>query len=123
MKKDDYPITFKQDKKGDYFVWYEDLPGCMADGPSLEDAIKSLRRIRKTYLAIAKERGVEVPKPEEISCWGIRKFILPRDLAKRIISIAQKKRISKDKLVSQIVEEWLEKYSSNVYQEENKNEK
>jgi len=121
--KDNYPITFKQDEDGSYFVWYEDLPGCMADGPTLEDAIRSLQRIRKTYLALAKERGIEIPKPEEISCWGIRKFILPRDLAKKIISIAQEKRLSKDKLVTQIVEEWLEKYSSNKYQKEDKNEK
>lgn len=47
-----------------FIVEVPELPGCMADGPTVEEAIKNSERIIQEWIDTTKERGLEVPEPK-----------------------------------------------------------
>lgn len=48
---------------GAFVACVPELPGCMADGATPEDALKMLDTVITEWIATAKERGQAVPKP------------------------------------------------------------
>lgn len=40
------------------------LPGCMADGKTIEEAIANTEVIIKEWIEVTLERGLEVPEPK-----------------------------------------------------------
>lgn len=47
-----------------FIVEVPELPGCMADGVTIEEAIKNSELIIKEWIEITRERGLEVPEPK-----------------------------------------------------------
>lgn len=47
-----------------FIVEVPELPGCMADGSTVEEAIKNSEIIIKEWIEVALERGLEVPEPK-----------------------------------------------------------
>lgn len=46
-----------------YIVSVPDLPGCMADGTTPENAVKNVQKIIDEWIDMAKELGREIPAP------------------------------------------------------------
>ena len=46
-----------------YVTEVPELPGCMSDGETPEDAIKNTQQIIQVWLECAKEDGRELPEP------------------------------------------------------------
>jgi antitoxin HicB len=66
LRIDEYPLTIRPltEEEGDGFlVEYPDLPGCVSDGETLEEAIKNGKDALKCYLLTCKEFGDPIPKP------------------------------------------------------------
>ena len=51
----------KQDKA--FLVEVPELPGCMADGETREEAIKNANEVIRLWIGTAKSLGREIPKP------------------------------------------------------------
>ncbi len=47
-----------------YIVEVPELPGCMADGKTYEEAIKNSLTVIKEWIETAKEIGRDIPKPK-----------------------------------------------------------
>ena len=47
-----------------FIVEVPELPGCMADGAAVEEAIANTGIIIKEWIETTKERGLEVPEPK-----------------------------------------------------------
>lgn len=47
-----------------FVVEVPELPGCMADGSTVEEAIKNSELIIKEWIEVTLERGLEVPEPK-----------------------------------------------------------
>ncbi len=47
-----------------YIVEVPELPGCMADGGTYEDAIKNTLTVIEEWIEMARELGREIPKPK-----------------------------------------------------------
>ncbi len=47
-----------------YVVEVPELPGCMADGKTYEEAIKNSLTVIKEWIETSKEIGREIPKPK-----------------------------------------------------------
>jgi predicted RNase H-like HicB family nuclease len=47
-----------------YVVEVPELPGCMADGRTYEEAIKNSLTVIKEWIETAKEIGRDIPKPK-----------------------------------------------------------
>lgn len=62
----DYPFEVRPLSAGEgggYAITFPDLPGCRSDGATPEEAIKNGRDALRSWLAVAREFGDEVPAP------------------------------------------------------------
>jgi len=59
-----YPmiVTWSEDDKC-YIVSVPDLPGCMADGDTPEDAVKNVQTVIAEWIDTVKELGRDIPLP------------------------------------------------------------
>lgn len=73
------------DDGGGYLVTVPDLPGCMADGATPEEAIAEARDAIKSWLATARKFGDPIPEPGDLaSCNGTLTLRIPVDLHRRL---------------------------------------
>jgi predicted RNase H-like HicB family nuclease len=56
-------IIYWSEEDNRYLVEVPELPGCMADGISYKEALENIEVIIKEWIEIAKESGMEIPKP------------------------------------------------------------
>src|SRR5580693_8916973 len=62
----DYPFSIRHLSKedgGGYLIEFPDLPGCMSDGETPEEAIENGKDAMEGWIAACKELGRPVPKP------------------------------------------------------------
>ena len=57
-------VVYWSDEGGAYVVEVPELPGCMADGSTYEEAIDNTLLVVREWMETAKELGREIPKPK-----------------------------------------------------------
>ncbi len=57
-------IIYWSDEDGSFIAEAPELPGCMADGKTYEEAIKNIYVIIDEWIATAKELGRDIPVPK-----------------------------------------------------------
>jgi len=86
-----------------------ELPGCFAEGATLEEALANLQEALASWLSAAVESGAEIPQPqgeaepEEYS--GRFSVRVPRSLHRRLAARADAERCSLNQLVTAILAE------------------
>lgn len=111
MKPTDYPFEVRpltEDEGGGYLITFPDLPGCMSDGETPEEAIKNGMDAVKSWLETAREFNDPVPKPGES---GSGRFVtlVPRSLHARLVARAKQEGVSMNVLVTAFLAESLGK--------------
>jgi len=56
-------VVYWSDDDGSYIVEVPELPGCMADGKTYEEAIRNTLVIIREWIETAIELGRDIPKP------------------------------------------------------------
>jgi antitoxin HicB len=118
----DYPFTIRhlgKDEGGGYLIEFPDLPGCMSDGESVEDAIKNGRDAFICWMDAAKEAGRNIPKPGELEKqsgkWVQR---VPKTIHLRLVQKAKEEGVSLNILVISMLSENLGKQK--IFKHKNK---
>jgi len=57
-------IVFWSDEDGRFVVEVPELPGCMADGETYEQAVQNAEIIISQWIETAKSLGREIPEPK-----------------------------------------------------------
>jgi len=57
-------IIYWSEDDASFVAEVPELPGCMADGASYEEAVSNAQVVIEEWLAIAKELGREIPEPK-----------------------------------------------------------
>ena len=57
-------IIYWSDEDQCYVVEVPELPGCMADGTTYEEAVKNAQQIISEWIEIAESIGREIPEPK-----------------------------------------------------------
>lgn len=110
MQQDfDYPFELRplaEEEGGGWLISFPDLPGCMSDGETPEEAIANGRDALTAWLQAAKETGRDVPDPGDFPSG---KFIakVPRSLHARLTARARQEGVSMNALVSAFLAESL----------------
>ncbi len=103
---DGYQFTVRPlsaEEGGGYLVEYPDIPGCMSDGETVEEAIANGREALRDCLAVLRESGRKVPKPGiEPAQWRQR---LPRTLYSKLTRQAEREGVSINSYVTAIIAE------------------
>jgi len=103
---DQYQFTVRplsRDEGGGYLVEYPDIPGCMSDGETVEEAIANGREALRDCIEVFRESGRKLPKPSiEAAQWRQR---LPRTLYSKLTRHAESEGVSINSLVTAIIAE------------------
>jgi len=95
-----YGVTIRHmdDESGEYyFVSVEEMPGCMSDGATPEEALENIREAMELWIGGKLEAGLEVPAPAARSGKEYSgKYIvrLPKSLHARLAREADKEGVS-----------------------------
>jgi predicted RNase H-like HicB family nuclease len=57
-------IMYWSDEDRAYIAEVPELPGCMADGQTYQEALTNVETIINEWIETAKEEGREIPKPK-----------------------------------------------------------
>jgi antitoxin HicB len=102
----EYRITIRplsKDEGGGYLVEYPEIPGCMSDGETIEEAIANGKEALRDCLDVFKESGRKAPKPGvEAAQWRQR---LPRTLYMKLTERAKSEGVSINSLVTAMIAE------------------
>lgn len=106
-----YPFTMRhltQEEGGGYLIEYPDLPGCMSDGDTMEEAIINGKDAVRTWIETAKEMNRPIPKPGELENqsgkWVQR---VPKSIHLRLVNRAKEEGVSLNTLVIMLLSESL----------------
>ncbi|MGH9582147.1 MAG: type II toxin-antitoxin system HicB family antitoxin [Bryobacteraceae bacterium] len=102
----DYPVVIRKLSKaegGGYLAEFPDLPGCMADGETPEEAIRESRDALASYLDSIKKHGDALPSPAQ----GVWRQRAPKTLQRRLQAVAEREGVSFNTLVISILAEGL----------------
>ncbi len=58
-----YPFTLYPEPDGGYTVMLADLPGCLSQGDTLEEAVANIQEAKVAWIETAWEYGDEIPLP------------------------------------------------------------
>jgi antitoxin HicB len=104
MSKLRYPVTIRpltKEEGGGYLAEFPDLPGCIADGETVEQALHEAEDALEAWLITAKEHHDEVPRPSIASNfsgqWRVR---LPKSLHAALAFRAKLEGVSLNTLVA-----------------------
>jgi antitoxin HicB len=102
------PLT--EDEGGGYLIEFPDLPGCMSDGETIEEAIANGEDAQRGWIAAMMEAGRPIPSPsveptESYSGkWQLR---APKSLHRRLAERAKREGVSLNTLVVTLLAEGL----------------
>jgi predicted RNase H-like HicB family nuclease len=68
-----YPVTLYPEEEGGYTAEIKDLPGCVSQGETVEEALEMIEEARRLWLEVAYQHGGEIPLPvpkESLYCKG-----------------------------------------------------
>jgi antitoxin HicB len=103
---DHYRITIRplsKEEGGRYRLEYPEIPGCMSDGETIEEALANDREALRDCLEVFKESGRKAPPPGiEAAQWRQR---LPRTLYLKLTEQARNEGVSINSLVTAIIAE------------------
>ncbi|HTM63958.1 MAG TPA: type II toxin-antitoxin system HicB family antitoxin, partial [Gammaproteobacteria bacterium] len=105
----EYPFMMRHLSKedgGGYLIEFPDLPGCMSDGDTPEEAIKNGQDAVKMWIETAKELKKPIPEPGELESqsgkWVQR---VPKSIHLRLVTRAKEEGVSLNTLVIMLLAE------------------
>lgn len=95
-----YPVTVYRNQTGGYVAEVEDLIGCVTEGESLDEVFTNIENIRRNWIEIQYEDGVDIPIPRSDQEYS-GKFIvrLPKGLHRRLVEQARREAVSLNQYV------------------------
>ena len=105
----EYPFTVRPlaaEEGGGYLVEFPDLPGCISDGETVDEAIANGMEAKQECLAAAKELDRPIPEPGgQLSGKWVQR--VPRSVHARLVERAEREGVSLNTLVVALIAEGL----------------
>ena len=97
-----YRIVLYPSSEGGFGVEIPELPGCLSQGETVDEAYDMIEDAKKAWLEFALEDGIEIPEPaksvEEYS--GKLNIRIPRTLHKLLAETAKQEKVSLNQYIS-----------------------
>ena len=107
------PLT--ESEGGGYLIEFPDLPGCMSDGETIEEAIANGEDAQRGWIAAMKEAGRPIPPPSVEPAetysgkWQLR---APKSLHRRLAERAKREGVSLNTLAITLLAEGLGEHTA-----------
>ena len=98
----DYTLVLRRDEEGDWVATVKELEGCIADGSTLEEAIKNVQTMKELWLRARLESKRPVPLPDKEQEEFSGKFLqrIPKSLHRKLVEAADREGVSLNQLVT-----------------------
>jgi antitoxin HicB len=113
LRLEDYPFTVRPlatEEGSGYLIEFPDVPGCISDGETPQEAITNGRDALKSVLLTMREFGDAIPQPGSFATasgqWRQR---VPKSLHSRLVTRAEQEGVSLNSLVTAMIAEGLGK--------------
>jgi antitoxin HicB len=103
-----YPFTIRplsEEDGGGFFIEFPDLPGCISDGETPEEAVTNGYDAVKGYLLSCVKHGDPIPKASDAS--GQWRQRVPKSMHARLVAKARQEGVSLNTLVTAMIAEGL----------------
>ncbi len=114
MKASKYPVEVRPLNPGEgggFLAIYPDLPGCMADGPTPEEAVHEVIDAAESWLKTAEEFGDPVPRPRTGGESGRFLARIPKSLHARLTARAKQEGVSMNTLLVALLSDGLKHHT------------
>ena len=104
MKFEDYPINIgpiPDDESGGYLVSFPDLPGCIADGETIDEAISEARDAFNAWIMAEQEDKTTLPAPKTYSGQYVQR--IPKSLHMQLVKCAENEGVSLNQLTTTLL--------------------
>lgn len=108
MKFEDYSInitTIPADEGGGYLVTIPDLPGCMADGADINEAVSEARDAFKAWVSAELDDMGEIPKPKSYSGQFVAR--IPKSMHRKLAKRAETEGVSLNQMAATLLSQGL----------------
>lgn len=98
----EYEIKIKRlssDEGGGWFAEIPNLPGCMADGDSIEETVDNLNDARVAWIRTNMELGRVIPESDSDSYSGQLRLRMPKSLHRELSQKAKDENVSLNQLI------------------------
>jgi antitoxin HicB len=106
-----YPISIRpltKEEGGGYLAEFPDLPGCMADGETIEEALHEAEDALMSWILAAQEHNDPLPEPSiGINYSGQWRIRLPKSLHAALASRAKHEGVSLNMLAATLLAQGL----------------
>lgn len=109
----DYPFTIRplsEEDGGGYLIEFPDLPGCMSDGETIEEAVANGADAMSGWIEAMRAAGREIPPPsvaDDGAFSGKWQQRVPKSLHRRLAERAGREGVSLNTLVVSLLSEGL----------------
>jgi antitoxin HicB len=96
-----YTIELRGDPEDGWFVRVRELPGCMSEGDTAEEALMMIREAMHLWLEVAVEEGDAIPEPRPEEDYS-GKFVVrvPRSLHRELVATADREGVSLNQYIN-----------------------
>lgn len=99
-----YPVTIHSDPEGGYVAEIEELPGCMTQAETLDEAFGAVEDARQLWIKTAYDEGQDIPLPRDMEEYG-GKFLarIPKSLHRDLVRAAKHEGVSLNQYVTSLL--------------------
>jgi antitoxin HicB len=96
-----YTIELASDPDGGWFVAVKELPGCMSQGDTEEEALEMIKEAMEGWIEVALEDGMKIPEPRNLDDYS-GKFVVrvPRSLHRELVKRAEEEGASLNQYIN-----------------------
>lgn len=99
-----YTIELTPEPEGSWFVAVKELPGCMSQGDSPEEAIEMIRDAMRGWIEASLQDGDIIPEPQSLEEFS-GKFVVrvPRSLHRDLVESAEREGVSLNQYINVVL--------------------
>jgi predicted RNase H-like HicB family nuclease len=99
-----YPVTLYPDPEGGYVAQIKDLPGCLTQGETLEEAIANINEARELWIETAYESGDDIPLPSTDDTYSGKLLLrMPKSLHRPLAEKADRENVSLNQYIVSVL--------------------
>ncbi|MDR7434120.1 MAG: toxin-antitoxin system HicB family antitoxin [Armatimonadota bacterium] len=101
-----YPVTLYPEEEGGFTVEILDLPGCISQGETVEEALEMIEDARRKWIETAYKHGDEIPLPASERRYSGRVLVrMPRSLHRKLALAAEREGVSLNQYIVTLLSE------------------
>jgi len=99
-----YPITIHPDPDGGYVAEIEELPGCMTQAETIDEAFKAIEDARQVWINGTHEMGQDIPLPRDMEEYSGKFMVrIPRSLHRTLAHAAKREGVSLNQYIGSLL--------------------